>query len=920
MLRAFPVHVLLFLFVAVVYSPAQAPLHHWNCAPQNWSGRDLTDLESARVGRALHPPQFDGSALVLRGKNRVDIDNTQPADLPREAITVETVFAVDRPDKWGMICGFLQDNGNYEKGWRLGYDPTRFIFEVATGEGLKRVFSTTPYQLGEFAHVVGRYDGQSLELYVNGKREARSDAAKGPIDYPPIAFYTLGAYRDDNEIYPMHGKIRDVRVYDQAIDPAQIALRARIDGPGPQELKLSVSPMVQFRSPTEADIRWRLEGDTAPVLLYGPTRKLEHLVAARREGDDWVAAIPDLPARGEMFYRIGIKTRSGRQSTPVHRFECAVNYATHTPEAKKHTPEFQTDRGMALVIGLKDGKRLEALARETRFHILAVDTDSEQVQSLRQAMYKKAGDTPSLTRIQFMHVPDLADLPMTPRSLNLIVSERPEVLQSVTTLLPKLLSLRRGRCVLEFGTQATDWIEAGDDWRVENGTAICDVPSISGTSDWTHQYGNAGNWASNGETLSGAKAVDDLVVQWVGRPGGNFGIDRQPRMPAPLSCSGRLFHQGMNRMVALDSSNGSILWNAEIPNLRRLNMPRDCGNWCAAGDDLFVAIDDQAWVFDAENGTRRRVIPVPETDSGSASAPPSQWGWIAIDAERLYGSRTASDAAYQRYWGKQAWFDGKKIDEGTAMVCGDALFAIEPSDGKLVWRYANGLILHSTLCLADDRITFLACRQPDLISGLERRINSPELWQDTYLVCLQAANGNVLWERPVKLPGGIACYLQAHPKALLLTLSNQQFHFYAFQPKNGNPMWQTKFPWPDDHHSGHIQHPVIVQDRFYLEPSGYELTTGKRFTTQVGRRSGCHTYIGCANALIYRGAGRQVAMWDLKQESVTTWSRLRPSCWLSFVAAGGMLQVPEGGAGCSCGNWMETSLAFIPRKWLEEGR
>ena len=68
----------------------------------------------------------------------------------------------------------------------------------------------------------------------------------------------------------------------------------------------------------------------------------------------------------------------------------------------------------------------------------------------------------------------------------------------------------------------------------------------------------------------------ELEVRWLGRPGADFGIDRNPRMPAPLAVGGRLFHQGMNRMVALDAFNGAILWSLEIPDLRRVNIPRDC--------------------------------------------------------------------------------------------------------------------------------------------------------------------------------------------------------------------------------------------------------------------------------------------------------------------------------------------------------
>ena len=81
---------------------------------------------------------------------------------------------------------------------------------------------------------------------------------------------------------------------------------------------------------------------------------------------------------------------------------------------------------------------------------------------------------------------------------------------------------------------------------------------------------------------------------------------------------------------------------------------------------------------------------------------------------------------------------------------------------------------------------------------------------------------------------------------------------------------------------------------------------------KVGAREGCHTYIGAGDTLIYRGTGRVVSVWDRNTETVTNWPRLRPSCWLSFIPANGMLLLPEGGGGCSCGGWMETSIGFAP--------
>ena len=183
-------------------------------------------------------------------------------------------------------------------------------------------------------------------------------------------------------------------------------------------------------------------------------------------------------------------------------------------------------------------------------------------------------------------------------------------------------------------------------------------------------------------------------------------------------------------------------------------------------------------------------------------------------------------------------------------------------------------------------------------------------------MALNLKDGKKLWEQPIDTEDGtVTFYLQFDPKAILISASNKQYHLYVYDPKSGKQLWNHSEAWASDNHSGHIQHPVILNNVVYQAPNGYELLTGKITTKNVGKKSGCHTYIGAGNALIYRGDGRKVAMWDTEAETVSSWERLRPSCWLSFIPANGMLLVPEGGGGCSCGGWMETSIGFAPRKF-----
>jgi hypothetical protein len=124
-------------------------------------------------------------------------------------------------------------------------------------------------------------------------------------------------------------------------------------------------------------------------------------------------------------------------------------------------------------------------------------------------------------------------------------------------------------------------------------------------------------------------------------------------------------------------------------------------------------------------------------------------------------------------------------------------------------------------------------------------------------------------------------------------------------------LWSKYHSWTSDNHSGHMQHPVIAGNAIYLEPNGYDLNTGNLVTTQMGRHAGCATYASTTGAFIYRGSGRNIAMWDINSNKVTTWSGIRPSCWLSTIPAGCMVLSPEGGGGCSCNGWLNTSIGFI---------
>ena len=138
----------------------------------------------------------------------------------------------------------------------------------------------------------------------------------------------------------------------------------------------------------------------------------------------------------------------------------------------------------------------------------------------------------------------------------------------------------------------------------------------------------------------------------------------------------------------------------------------------------------------------------------------------------------------------------------------------------------------------------------------------------------------------------------------------KQHYVYAFDPSDGDAKWETSFEWTRPRKGEHMQRPAIVGDRLFIEPHVVRLSTGDVLSKGMPVAGGCGTYAATANVIVLRYTN--VSLWDFKTEKVTGWTRLRSSCWLSTIPAGGMILSPEGGGGCSCGLWMETSIAFAP--------
>jgi outer membrane protein assembly factor BamB len=566
---------------------------------------------------------------------------------------------------------------------------------------------------------------------------------------------------------------------------------------------------------------------------------------------------------------------SGKQvaATPANTlqespFGSNDSYAAAAEEIIRRTG---VTRGYCVDLGCGDGSLAYELARRTQLAIYAVDDDPQMVELARKKLVE-AGVYGSRV---IVHHRDLKATGYPKYFADLIVSRRS----------------------LDDGANAITRTEAERLQRPFGG-AICAGKSddmqiavrgqLPGAGSWTHQYANAANTVNSDDALVGGR----LSMLWFRDV--DFDIpQRHGRAPAPLSHEGRLFHGGLNGIVAVDAYNGRELWRYDIPQLltayngdELMGVAGTNSNFCVHGDCVYVRDEGRCLRIDAANGTLLGEFTPPARPDGK----PGTWGYIAGVDGMLFGTVANNEHELTYRYVNRGGDMSRLLSES------HSLFAMDAETGQLKWQYkAEHSIRHNAIAIGGGRVYLI-----DRPLAEFDRVKKPEMKEHEpgRLVALDAKTGKLLWQTDEDVYGTLLALSEKHD-ALLMSYQPTRFRLDSefggrlsvFSATSGKRLWDLKATYDS--------RPMINDRTVYTQGGAWDLLTGEKRPFDFKRSYGCGILAGSQNMMLFRSA--TLGYFDLSGKQKTeNYGGVRPGCWVNAIPAGGIVLVPDASAGCQC--------------------
>ena len=325
-----------------------------------------------------------------------------------------------------------------------------------------------------------------------------------------------------------------------------------------------------------------------------------------------------------------------------------VPSAEWVAKAKPYLEASPSKAGYALALGVGSGRLIEQIILDTNLQVIALETEREQLDQLRQRMDERGLYGTRLSALEA----EFASHPLPPYLADLIFVEDSAL--TGTLIRPGSLShiyqtLRPFGGVLVF--PATEEQHSAVRETIEqnaerfpkailerNGalTLLRRVGALPGAGDWTHQYGDATNSVVSKDQLVKAP----LGVLWFGGPSNDKVLPRHGHGPAPQVAGGRLVIEGPDMLRAVDVYTGRVHWEKDLPGVgeyydvtRHFSGAGEVGsNYVTLSDRVYVIHDGKILELDARTGETAYAYELPEEENQKS---PGSWGFVAWADGRL---------------------------------------------------------------------------------------------------------------------------------------------------------------------------------------------------------------------------------------------------------------------------------------------
>ena len=613
-------------------------------------------------------------------------------------------------------------------------------------------------------------------------------------------------------------------------------------------------------------------------------------------------------------------------------------------QAKEMISSAPVDRGYCLVFGIDDGRLIEAIAKLSNFHVIAVDPDAEKVAALRRrldaaglygtrvsahvgdaATFRAPSYVAALTVCQSLEAAALGTGKTFPHEI--YRSMRPY--GGVAYLLPATQSeadilLHRARTANLPGAKLTN---TDGRWMLTRQGAL------DGSAPWTHQYGDVANTAKSDDQRVRAP----LGLLWFG---GNTHHDVLPRHghgPPEQVVGGRLFIEGIDCLSARDVYTGKLLWKRSFPDLGTFGIYYDRSyrdnpldttynqghiaganvrgtNFVATADRVYLVIGGDCLVLDPATGRTMATFSLPpEADT---ERPPA-WGYLGVYEDLLIAGAQLVRFSETYQVKPTRWHD---FDTSSS----HKIVAMDRYTGQVRWtRQATYAFRHNAIAAGAGKLFCIDNVPQPIIDALKRRGKTLDV--QPMLMALNVQTGEPIWSVTENVFGTWLGYsaehdilLQSGRKSRDMNAGESSNRMIAHQGADGSIVWDSPV-----RHSGPC---MLHGDTIYLNAesskgsaigllTGQQTTrthplTGQTLPWRYHRAYGCNSVIASEHLLTFRSGA--AGYYDLIGDAGTgNLGGFKSGCTSNLIVADGVLNAPDYTRTCTCSYPNQTSLAFV---------